>query len=336
MDKRNLITGATGLVGSYLARYLLLNGEQVRAIKRNESNFKLVADIADKIEWVDGDINDVESLHHAMAGIDYVYHCAAVISYVRRDRAKMMHINRTGTANVVNVCLEQKVKKLLHVSSIAAIGRSGTHVQESNKWETDNTTADYSISKHLAEREVWRGIAEGLNAVIINPSIIVGSGNWSSGSCRLFTTVYNGFKFYTEGVTGYVDVRDVVRIAYTLMQSEIHTERFIVNSENLMYRNYLWMVADALQTQRPPYKARKFMSEMAWRADAIVSILTGKTPAVTKATARIANKQFYFDNSKIVKALNYRFIPIAQTVSDTAMAFLSEKKTSIYTPIAFE
>lgn len=336
MDKLNLITGATGLVGSYLARYLLLKGEKVRAIKRKESNLKLVSDIADKIEWIEGDINDVDTLLEATEGVDYVYHCAAIISYVKRDRDRMMQINVTGTANVVNVCLEQKVKKLLHVSSIAAIGRSGMHVLESNKWETNNATADYSISKYLSEREVWRGVAEGLNAVIINPSIIVGSGIWNSGSCRLFTTVHNGFKFYTEGITGYVDVRDVVRIAYALMQSEIQAERFIVNSENLMYRNYLWMVADALKTKRPPYKAKKFMSEIAWRADAFISMLTGKTPTVTKATARIANKQFYFDNSKIVQALQFNFTPISQTVNDTAAAFLMEKKTGNYSPIEFE
>lgn len=336
MDKLNLITGATGLVGSYLARYLLLKGEKVRALKRKESNLKLVSDIADNIEWVEGDINDVDTLLEAMAGVDYVYHCAAIISYVKRDRNKMMHINVTGTANVVNACLEQKVKKLLHVSSIAAIGRSGMHVQESNKWEINNATADYSISKYLSEREVWRGVAEGLNAVIINPSIIVGSGIWNSGSCRLFTTVHNGFKFYTEGITGYVDVRDVVRIAYTLMQSEIQAERFIVNSENLMYRNYLCMVADALKVKRPPYKAKKFMSEIAWRADAFISMLTGKTPTVTKATARIANKQFYFDNSKIVKVLQFNFTPIVQTVNDTAAAFVIEKKTGNYTPIQFD
>ncbi|MBK6729618.1 MAG: NAD-dependent epimerase/dehydratase family protein [Bacteroidetes bacterium] len=339
MQQSHFITGANGLVGSYLARYLLMKGERVRALRRNTSDLKLVADIADEIEWIIGDITDVDSLAIAMEGVDYVYHTAAIISYVKKDAEKLMNINVEGTANVVNICLELQIKKMLHVSSIAAVGRtgiSGELVVENNKWENINSTSDYSLSKHLAEREVWRGIAEGLNAVIINPSIIVGSGNWNSGSCRLFTTVNNGFKFYTEGITGYVDVRDVVEIAYRLMQSEIHSERFILNSENIMYKNFLWMVADALQVKRPPYKAKQFMSELAWRADALRSIFTGQTPSVTKTTARIANKQVYFDSSKIQEQLDYTFSPVAKAVADTGAAFIDEKKSDKFHPIVFK
>lgn len=338
MQKIHFITGATGLVGSYLARYLIAGGEKVRALKRETSDIKLVADVADKIEWIDGDITDIDILIKAMEGVHYVYHCAAIISYVSKDRQRLMDVNVSGTANVVNACLDLPVEKMIFISSIAAIGRtglSGEHVRESNKWEDAAVTSDYSKSKYLAEREVWRGIAEGLNTVIVNPSIIIGSGEWNSGSCRLFTTVFKGFKFYTEGITGYVDVRDVVRISCLLMESNISGERFILNSENLMYRNFLWMIADALHTQRAPYKAKKILSEIAWRADAVVSVFTGKTPTVTKATSRIANKQVYFENEKITSVLQYQFIPVTQSITDTANAFLHEKKTGVFKPIDF-
>lgn len=338
MRQIHCITGANGLVGSYLARYLLSKGEAVRALRRETSDMRLVADIADAIEWRTGDITDVDALADALKGADYVYHTAAVISYVKRDYNKLMHVNVEGTANVVNVCLELPVKKLLHVSSIAAIGRTGVAdewVNEANRWEKSNSNSDYSLSKYLAEREVWRGIAEGLHAVIVNPSVIVGSGNWNSGSCRLFTTVYNGFKFYTEGVTGYVDVRDVVAIAYRLMQSDVEAERFILNGENIVYKNFLWMVADALQVKRPPLKAKQCMSELAWRADAIRSLFSAHTPSVTKTTARIANKRVYFDSGKIQRQLNYTFNPVSNAIADTAAAFLTEKKSGVYHPVPF-
>ncbi|MBK7440418.1 MAG: NAD-dependent epimerase/dehydratase family protein [Bacteroidetes bacterium] len=210
-----LVTGANGLVGSYLCRFLVNQGNQVRAIKRPESNLRLVADIANKIEWVDGDVNDISSLDDAMLGVEQIYHCAAVISYVGKNANHLMQVNVEGTANVVNLALDNNIKKLVHISSIAALGRTGKKdeiVTEATPWDRKNLTSDYSISKFLAEREVWRAMAEGLNAVIVNPSIIVGAGNWDSGSCKLFTTIYNGFKYYTNGVTGYVDVRDVLNL----------------------------------------------------------------------------------------------------------------------------
>jgi nucleoside-diphosphate-sugar epimerase len=269
-----LITGANGLVGSYLCRYLLNKGEKIRALKRTTSDLKLVNDIKGNIEWVDGDILDVSSLEKAMEGIEKIYHCAALISYAAADRKKLMQINVEGTANVVNIALDKKIGKLLHVSSIAALGRAGVNgeiVTEDTPWNHSRLTSDYSVSKFLAEREVWRGIAEGLNAVMINPSVIVGAGNWNSGSCRLITTVHKGFKFYTDGITGYVDVRDVVKISCLLMQSDVSAERFIVNAEDIIYRDYLFQVADALNVKRPQYKAGKFLSGVAWRAEWVKS-----------------------------------------------------------------
>jgi dihydroflavonol-4-reductase len=334
-----LVTGANGLVGSYLCRYLIMQGTPIRALKRPDSNLRLVSDIAHKIEWVDGDVNDVMSLEAAMQGIEKVYHCAAIISYSKKNADKLMLVNVEGTANVVNIALEFGVKKLVHLSSIAAVGktgRDGETVVEDTPWERKNFTSNYAISKFLAEREVWRAIAEGLNAVIINPSIIVGAGNWDSGSCKLFTTVYNGFKYYTEGVTGYVDVRDVVKIATQLMESDITEQRFIVNAENVMYRDFLQTIGAGLNVQGPTVKAGKNLSALAWRVEWVKSLFNGKEPSVTKQTAAIANKKVFYNNEKIKQTLGYQFIPIRESITDAAKCFLEEKKDNQFHPLTFK
>lgn len=333
-----LVTGANGLVGSYLCRYLLLQGEKVRAIKRSTSDMRLLADVADKIEWVNGDILDVISLEDAFAGIKKVYHCAAVISYSKANKDLLMQVNVEGTANVVNVALESNIEKLVYVSSIAALGKTGKEdevVTEKTPWERKNLSSDYSISKFLAEREVWRSIAEGLNAVIVNPSIIVGAGNWDSGSCKLFSTVYNGFKYYTEGKTGYVDVRDVVKIAHVLMQSDISNEQFILNSENVSYHDFLSAIAKELKVKGPTVKAGKFLSAVAWRAEWLKTLFGGTEPSVTKQTADIANKKINFDNSKIIAQLQYNFIPVSTSIKDAAASFNRELETGKFNPLQF-
>lgn len=333
-----LVTGANGLVGSYLCRFLVNQGKQVRAIKRSEGNLRLVADIANKIEWVDGDVNDIGSLDDAMQGVEQIYHCAAVISYVGKNANHLMQVNVEGTANVVNLALDNNIKKLVHISSIAALGRTGKKdevVTEATPWDRKNLTSDYSISKFLAEREVWRAMAEGLNAVIVNPSIIVGAGNWDSGSCKLFTTIYNGFKYYTNGVTGYVDVRDVVQICYRLMESEITGERFILNAENVSYQQFLGDIAKNLKVQGPTVLAGKTLSGLAWRAEWIKSLFNGKEPSVTKQTATIANKKVFFDNKKIRETLNYEFIPVAKSIADAAKSFNMEKQDNQFHPLQF-
>jgi len=333
-----LVTGANGLVGSYLCRYLLRQGHSIRALTRENSDMRLVADIRDDIEWVKGDILDIISLEDAISGVKKIFHCAGFISYKNSNAFKLMQLNAVGTENLINVALQGGIEKFLHVSSIAALGRqgiSGESVGEEAPWEMKKLSTGYARSKFAAEREVWRGIAEGLPAVIINPSIILGAGNWNNGSCKLFNTVYNGLKYYTTGGTGYVDVRDVARIAYLLMEGEITGERFILNAENIIYRDLLFQMADALHVARPPKHAGTFLSGIAWRTERVKEIFTGSEPVITKETARIANSTTCFLNNKISQALHYDFIPIAQTIQETANAFLEEKKDQIFHPLNF-
>ncbi len=335
----NFVTGGTGLVGSHLIFDLLQKGEQVRALKRANSNIQFVkkifsyynskADILfNKIEWVEGDILDFYSLKEALIGVDHVYHCAAIVSFNPQQRTQIIEENVTGTANLVNACLEVKIKKFCQVSSIAAIGKSerNEHITEQGQWVNSKNKSAYAISKHLSEMEVWRGIAEGLDAVIVNPSIILGPGNWDSGSSKMFTSIYNGLRFYTKGVVGFVDVRDVSTAMIELIECKISAERFILNSENLSYEYVFKLMAKNLGVKTPDIYARKWMSELGWRLDKFKEIILNKPALITKETARTAHKSSYYSNQKIIDKLNFHFKPIEHSIRDISRLFLNEFK----------
>jgi dihydroflavonol-4-reductase len=330
-----LVTGGTGLVGSHLLYELAISGRQVRAIRRSGSHVGLVRQLFlwydpehgdglfSRIEWVEGDINDLTSLQEALAGIRYVYHCAAVVSFLPEDRQLMIKVNVEGTANLVNLSLKNQVDKFCHCSSVAAIGRPerGNNVDESLVWKTSGSNSWYSISKYGSEREVWRGAEEGLATVIVNPSVIIGPGDPTRSSAQLYQSVKNGLKFYTNGVTGFVDARDVARVMVLLMDEDISGERFILNSENLPYRDLFALFAKYAGTPPPRYRAGKFLSEMAWRMEKVRSFLTGQKPLITRETARNGNVKRYFSNEKIIKATGYSFRPIEEAAENTSLFF---------------
>jgi nucleoside-diphosphate-sugar epimerase len=227
---------------------------------------------------------------------------------------------------------------MLYISSIAALGRTGKEnevITEQTPWDRKTLTTDYSVSKFLAEREVWRGIAEGLKTVIVNPSVIIGAGNWNAGSSRLFNTVYGGFRYYTKGRTGYVDVRDVVKAVYLLMELDIAGERYILNAENITYAEMLSTIAAELGVKAPSVQAGKILSGIAWRAEWLKSTLSGQPAAVTRQTARIANKSVYFDATKVKSLLQTEFMPVKESIAHTAVSFLQEKQTGSFVPLAF-
>ena len=245
----NLITGSTGLVGTHLLLELAKKHDKIRATHRASSDLQSVYETFalyvddpgiyyDKIEWIEADVTDFDALIQALDGVEYVYHTAAFVSFDPRYRHTMNQINVEGTANLVNACLEKKVKKLCYVSSTAALGNapSGELIREDMIWTHSKNISSYSVSKYQYEMEVWRGMAEGLQAVIVNPSIIIGPGDWNRSSSYLFSAVWKGMKFYTEGVTGYVDIRDVVHTMINLMVGDFSSERYTVSAENLSYR----------------------------------------------------------------------------------------------------
>lgn len=314
--KKILVTGGAGLVGNELIKQLLEAGEKVKAIYRSTP----ISISHPFLEIVQCDILDVAILEEIMEGISHVYHSAALVSYDPKDKQKLLQINIEGTANVVNACIEAGVEKLVHVSSVAALGRirDDEMVTEKINWTEETSNSIYGKSKYYGEMEVWRGLGEGLTSVIVNPSLILGGDNWEDGSSALFKNAYNEFPWYTNGVSGFVDVRDVARAMRLLMNSEITGQRFVLSGENLSYKEIFSSIAKCFGKKPPSKKVTPFLGEMIWRVEEIKSRLTGKKHLLTKETARTAQAKVYFDNSKILKALpQFHFTKIKDTIEFT-------------------
>lgn len=309
-----LVTGGTGLLGTHLILALHQQGMAVKALYRSG-----IPDVVkDKATWVQGDILDVIALEQAMQGVTHVYHVAGYVSFRPQDKALLHQINVEGTANVVNACLDAGIEKLVHVSSVAALGRirENEAITERMNWTEETSNSEYGKTKYLAELEVWRGVGEGLNAVAVNPTIIIGEyGDWSKGSMQLFETLYKGFPFYSMGQTGFVDANDVAAAMIALMNSNITGERFIVSAENISYRDFFNMVSDAFGSKRPSIAITPFRAAIAWRLFKLKKLLTGKDPLVTKETAGTSLAKVSFDNGKLLHALSgFRYQKIETAV----------------------
>ncbi|PIE48929.1 MAG: NAD-dependent epimerase [Flavobacteriales bacterium] len=334
-----LVTGGTGLVGAHLLYKLVSNGMPVRAIHRKNSNLERVKHVfsyyADnnskalfkKIDWQCADLSDIPALTKAYNGITEVYHCAALISFSNTDYKKMRKINIDGTANVVNLCISNNVKKLCFISSIATISvpLNNTPATEVKEWTEQDKKHGYAITKYGAEMEVWRAGQEGVPVVIVNPGVILGSGFWQSGSGSIFDKIYNKFPFYTEGITGFVDVDDVVNCMVLLMNSRIENERFILVSENKTYQSVFFNIADAFGKSRPKIKITPWMSSIAWRLFWFAGLFTKRNPVLTKHTARSSHTKRYFSNEKIKKTLDYTFKPIEVSVKENCKRYLRDR-----------
>ena len=323
-----LVTGGTGLVGTHLLALLTQKHQKIRAICRKSSNLEAVKQVFSyyftdvshyfsKIEWIEADITDVTSLENVFKDVDYVYHLAALVSFNPNDYHTMRKINIDGTANIVNFSIEAKVKKICFVSSIAAIDKVAKNglIDETGDWTVEGNNYGYAITKFGAEMEVWRGTQEGLDAVIVNPGIILGSGCWNTSSGKIFTNVSKGLKFYTEGVTGYVGVKDVAKSMTELMESNIKNERFILVSENKSMKEVLFKVAAALGKKRPSIKVTKLLSEIGWRILSIAKIV-GIQPALTKQTAKSIHNRYHFSNTKIKEAIGIEFESIDEVINE--------------------
>ncbi len=316
-----LVTGGAGLLGNELITQLLAQGKKVRAIfnKTPLPDFH-----SPNLGQFQCNILDVVGLEEAMQGIEQVYHCAAIVTFNPKKRMEMFKINIEGTANVVNAALDAGVKKMVHASSVAALGRIRTNevINETMNWTPETSNSAYGQSKFLAEMQVWRGIGEGLDAVMVNPVIILGAGNWNEGSSKIFQSVYNEFPWYSDGTTGFVDVRDVAKAMIQLMESNVTAERFILSAETRSYHDVLNLMANAFG-KKPPYKkVTPFIAKIVWRLEKIKSMFTGKEPLITKETARTAMAKVNFDNSKLNKFLpGFAYRSIEETITDTCVVF---------------
>jgi len=323
-----LVTGGTGLVGAHLLYQLVLKHPKVRATHRASSDLasvkkvfsyytKDVEALYQKIEWVAANITEIPQLTQAFQGITHVYHCAAFVSFNPKHYHALKKANVEGTANVVNIALANHVKKMCYVSSIATLGKSlnGEGITEETPWNPEDKNSVYSITKYGAEMEVWRGTQEGLDAVIVNPGVILGEGYWHSSSGRLITRAAKGVKYYTEGSSGFVDIKDVVKGMVSLMESDIKNERFVLVSENLTYKEFLGGLSVALGKPAPSKSISKrtllFLSSLDW----LSSNLFGTKRRLLKGIIHSMFRYSKYDASKIEKALDFQFTPYEETIT---------------------
>lgn len=330
-----LVTGSTGFVGSHLLYHLCLENDEIRAIYRTESSLEKIKkvfsyytsdkNLFNKINWVKADITKVPDMILAFENVSQVYHCAALISFNPKDYREMRKVNIHGTAIIANLAIDAKVDKLCYVSSIAAVGdvKIGeeyiTEECELNK-ELDNS--GYAITKFGGEMEIWRASQEGIKVIIVNPGVILGGGFWDSGSGKLFNQVYKGFNYYTEGITGFVGVKDVANAMISLMKSDIKNERFILVSENKTYKDILFQIADALGVKRPKLKIKPWQTSVVWRISSLLSKMSGKAALLSKYSARSSHSVSKYSCKKIKSNLDFKFESIDEVIKETSEKYL--------------
>ncbi len=321
-----LVTGGTGLVGAHLLHTLTQAGKEVRAIYRSESSKDYVKKLfkfynnqnLKLIHWVEADLLDYFSLLDALKGVETVYHCAAMVSFKPSDRMTMFTANVDGTANLVNAAIDYKVKRFCHVSSIATLGKTlnGKSIDETTFWQNDDNHSVYSQSKFRAEMEVWRGTKEGLNAIVVNPSVILGPCPNGKSSGQLIHTLSKNMLFYTGGGSGFVDVRDVVKAMIDLTESEPVNERFIINGENLSYQKLMQTAAEVFEVKAPSIRANRWLTGLAWRWERLQYMLLGKAPKMTKETARTSQNQSKYSSDKLQQTIPMSFLSIKEALEN--------------------
>lgn len=327
-----LVTGSTGLIGSHLLYKLTSdNSLKIRALYRDSSKIEKVKslflyynptnglNLFKTIEWFSCDILDIIQLQDAFIGISKIYHCAAEVSFQRSGYSRMLKINREGTANIVNLALENPNSRLLFVSSTSAVSKDLDNptapVVEKNKWVQQKDTSKYAITKYSGEKEVWRGIEEGLNAIIINPSMVLGAGNWNESSLTILKTIEKGLKFYTNGSNAFVDARDVADAMVLMMESPIHKERFLVTGTNISFKEAFAIIAKKMGKKEASIYASPFLSGLVWRFYVFLSIF-GVKPTITKETAASAHRNTHYDSSKFTSTFKMNFRDFEDTIEN--------------------
>lgn len=336
----NLVTGATGLLGSHVVLKLLQQGKTVVAAKQSSSDLikvkhcfsyytKDAETLFSKIKWVDLDITDVYSIEEALHGIEHVYHCAGFVSFLEKDFQKLTLLNETGTANLVNACLVANIKSFCHASSLSTINNDDYEGELSEKifWKTSGKESSYAISKYNAEREVWRGIEEGLNAVIVNPGFILAPGFWKQSSGKIFAFCKKGNMFYTDGSTAYVDVNDVAEVMVQLMDKQIFNERFILIENSYTFKDIFTQIQQKFGKNGPTIKSRIYLLQLGRIADAIWSTITGKDRVLTTNTVRTAIGHKKYSNYKVKNALSFSFKPIKEVLNDICNHYENDLKS---------
>lgn len=337
----DLVTGASGLIGSHLLIELALRKRPVRAIKRQETDLSTVKELFhyyreedgmalfSGIEWVNADLRDPTALKDAMKGVERVFHSAGFVSYDPRDQERLMELNAEATKDLVDLALQEGVRAFGHVSSTAALGRplDGRPVDETAKWRVDHRNSDYAVSKYMAEREVWRAREEGLPVVIVNPCIVLGPGDPKRSSTTIIGGVSDGSPFYPPGANAFVDVRDVAKTQVDLLDSEEHEgERFLLIGENRSFQSVMKRIAEELEKKAPGFQAGRMLMEATWRSEAVIRMLTGRTPKITKTTARNGLHKIIYSAEKAEKAFGFSPKPVDEAIRNACSFLKREEK----------
>lgn len=324
-----LVTGATGLVGAHLLYALTAQGQRVRAIRRHNSSTNFVEWVfglytqtpnnqLDMIDWVEADLLDYDSLQVATVGVQTVYHAGAVVSFSPADSQSILATNVLGVANLVDACIYNGVAELCHISSVASLGKPNSQgiIDEQCDWTTSRGRSVYAQSKFLGENQAWRAMEMGMRVVVLNPSVILGPGRWESGSGQLFSRVKRGMPFYTNGTSGYVDVRDVAKAAIALMEdASISGDRFVLNAENVTFADLFGMMADAMGRRHPWFRVPRWTTALAYPLLWLGGLISGKGNSLSWANLQSAFKHSHYSSQKIVQRIGFEFIPIEQSIN---------------------
>ncbi len=329
-DDKILITGATGFIGSYIARYMYSKGyTNLHATKRSKSSVKMLGSDVDKISWIETDILDVTTLSSACKGAQLVIHAAAMVSFHPHHKSAMYRTNVEGTSNVVNACIEHHVPRLLYLSSISAVGKPSNislAIDEDTEWEANEYTSDYSKSKYLAELEVWRGKEEGLQVSILNPGVVLGAGRWDDTSLKIIKTIDKGVPFYPIGSNAFVDVRDVAKMAYMMIDQQVYGERILAISKSVKIKSLLDSIAEKIGVKAPQTALKPWMFPFASRIAKIVAFFTRQPPFITRATIMSTCEDWHYDTSKSKELLGMEYIDIEKTIEDMCDAYVESKE----------
>jgi len=336
------ITGATGFLGSHLLHALAGQDKPVKALYRNSEKLAYVRKIFQyygndteslmkKIEWVKGDILDYQRLTDCLKDVEQVYHCAGMVSFNNSEKRKMFDTNIAGTTCMVNACLEMNIARICFVSSISALGisQNGDLIDENRQWNQGPSASPYSFSKFRSEMEMWRGIHEGLNAIIVNPSVIIGPGMWLGSTGNLFQQITKGLNYYPTGASGYVDVRDVAAVMISLTNSDITGERFIISAENETHRQIIGYLAEALNKPLPSRPLTPALINIICSLEKIRSLITGKPERITQRSVRSATAVYAYSNKKVTDALSIEFIPVKESIAYSSMLYRNDMNSGL-------
>ena len=324
MPPKLLLTGATGFIGYYLVHTLAAAGRSFAALVRPTSDTATLQELGDRCTVIEGDLTDPESLLDALEGIDTVIHAAACVSYQSEDEDRLLKVNAGGTANLVNMMLEAGSRRLVYLSSVAALNRvdGGQVIQLTDRWPLEKPNTPYARSKFAAEREVWRGQAEGLSVAAVYPAIVLGAGDWrGTNTPALWRRAVSGATVYPEGTAGFVDVRDVAAAVLATLDRDLDRDRFLLAAENLSWQQVLTAIAESVGTKAPSYGMPAWQSALAWPLERVRARLTGERPLITQATHRNVQANFRYDGSHYPEVTGRSYISVARTIKETGQAF---------------